>query len=63
MNQPFVKNDKLSVAEYLKQAKTTVKSFELYVVGEGLEKKQDNFVAEVQAAQDKVQAAAAAATK
>ena len=60
MNQPFVKNDKQSVAEMLKQKKTVLKSFELYVVGDGLEKKQDNFVAEVQAAQAKVQAAAAA---
>ena len=63
MNQPFVKNDKQSVAEMLKQKKTVLKSFELYIVGDGLEKKQDNFVAEVQAAQAKVQAAAAAATK
>jgi len=63
MNQPFVKNDKVTVSEMLKQKKTTVKSFELYVVGEGLEKKQDNFVAEVAAAQAKVAAAAAATAK
>jgi elongation factor Ts len=49
MDQPFVKNDKLTVAAYLKGANTTVKSFTLYVVGEGIEKKVDDFAAEVAA--------------
>jgi elongation factor Ts len=61
LNQPFVKNDKISVQEYLKQSKTDVKSYALFVVGEGLEKKEDTFAAEVAAAQAKVAAAAKAA--
>ena len=48
-NQPFVKNDKLSVEQMLKAANTTVKAFTLYVVGEGIEKKVDDFAAEVAA--------------
>ncbi|MCB8747732.1 translation elongation factor Ts [Rhodoferax sp. U2-2l] len=48
-NQPFVKNDKQSVEQMLKAAATTVKSFTLYVVGEGIEKKVDDFAAEVAA--------------
>ena len=48
-NQPFVKNDKLTVEQMLKSAGTTVKSFTLYVVGEGIEKKVDDFAAEVAA--------------
>jgi elongation factor Ts len=48
-NQPFVKNDKQTVEQMLKAAGTTVKAFTLYVVGEGIEKKQDDFAAEVAA--------------
>ncbi|MBT9506503.1 translation elongation factor Ts [Rhodoferax sp.] len=48
-NQAFVKNDKLTVEQMLKAASTTVKSFTLYVVGEGIEKKVDDFAAEVAA--------------
>jgi elongation factor Ts len=48
-NQPFVKNDKLTVEQMLKSADTVVKSFTLYVVGEGLTKKVDDFAAEVAA--------------
>ena len=48
-NQAFVKNDKLTVEQMLKTAGTTVKSFTLYVVGEGIEKKVDDFAAEVAA--------------
>jgi len=49
LNQPFVKNDKQTVEQMLKAANTTVKGFTLYVVGEGIEKKVDNFAAEVAA--------------
>lgn len=49
LNQPFVKNDKQSVEQTLKAASTTVKAFTMYVVGEGIEKKQDDFAAEVAA--------------
>jgi elongation factor Ts len=48
-NQPFVKNDKQTVEQMLKAAGTTVTAFTLYVVGEGIEKKQDDFAAEVAA--------------
>jgi elongation factor Ts len=48
-DQSFVKNDKQTVAQMLKAASTTVKGFTLYVVGEGIEKKVDDFAAEVAA--------------
>ena len=48
-NQPFVKNDKQSVEQMLKEKATAVSSFTLYVVGEGIEKKTDDFAAEVAA--------------
>jgi elongation factor Ts len=48
-NQPFVKNDKQTVEQMLKSANTHVKAFTLYVVGEGIEKKVDDFAAEVAA--------------
>jgi elongation factor Ts len=48
-NQSFVKNDKQTVEQMLKAAETSVKSFTLYVVGEGIEKKVDDFAAEVAA--------------
>ena len=57
-NQPFVKNDKQTVEQMLKAAGTSVKGFTLYVVGEGIEKKVDDFAAEVAA---QVAAAKAAA--
>jgi elongation factor Ts len=49
LNQPFVKNDKQTVEQMLKAAGTTVRRFTLYVVGEGIEKKTDDFAAEVAA--------------
>lgn len=49
LNQPFVKNDKQTVEQMLKAANTTVKGFTLYVVGEGIEKKSENFADEVAA--------------
>ena len=48
-NQAFVKNDKQTVEQMLKEKATTVKGFTLYVVGEGIEKKADDFAAEVAA--------------
>ncbi|MEY4644700.1 MAG: putative elongation factor Ts [Pseudomonadota bacterium] len=48
-NQPFVKNDKQTVEQMLKEKATAVKSFTLYVVGEGIEKRTDDFAAEVAA--------------
>ena len=49
LNQPFVKNDKQSIEQMLKANNASVKSFALYVVGEGIEKRQDDFAAEVAA--------------
>ncbi|MEO8653634.1 MAG: translation elongation factor Ts [Ramlibacter sp.] len=48
-NQPFVKNDKQTVEQMLKAANTRVLGFTLYVVGEGIQKKVDDFAAEVAA--------------
>jgi len=48
-NQVFVKNDKQTVEQMLKATQTTIHSFTLYVVGEGIEKKVDDFAAEVAA--------------
>lgn len=49
LNQTFVKNDKQTVEQMLKATNTSVKSFTMYIVGEGIEKKQDDFAAEVAA--------------
>ncbi len=48
-DQVFVKNDKQTVEQMLKAANTTVHGFTLYVVGEGIEKKSENFAEEVAA--------------
>ena len=48
-DQVFVKNDKQTVEQMLKSANTTVQGFTLYVVGEGIEKKSENFAEEVAA--------------
>ena len=48
-NQAFVKNDKQTVEQMLKERATTVHGFTLFVVGEGIEKKVDDFAAEVAA--------------
>ncbi|CAG9197245.1 MULTISPECIES: translation elongation factor Ts [Paraburkholderia] len=49
LNQPFVKNDKQTIEQMLKAANTSVQKFSLFVVGEGIEKRQDDFAAEVAA--------------
>jgi elongation factor Ts len=49
LNQAFVKNDKQSVEQMLKEKGASVKAFTMYVVGEGIEKKVDDFAAEVAA--------------
>ena len=56
LSQPFVKDDSKSVGELLKSNGATVSAFAMFVVGEGLEKRNDDFAAEVAA-----QAAAARA--
>lgn len=49
LSQPFVKDDSKSVGELLKSNGATVSAFALFVVGEGLEKRNDDFAAEVAA--------------
>jgi len=48
-NQSFVKNDKQTVEQMLKEKATRIHGFTLYVVGEGIEKKTGDFAAEVAA--------------
>jgi len=48
-NQTFVKNDKQTVEQMLKAANTQVAGFTMYIVGEGIERKVDDFAAEVAA--------------
>ena len=48
-NQSFVKNDKQTVEQMLKEKGCNVKGFTMFVVGEGIEKKVDDFAAEVAA--------------
>jgi elongation factor Ts len=50
LNQAFVKDDKVSINELLSKNKATLHSFSMYSVGEGIEKKQEDFAAEVAAA-------------
>jgi len=49
LGQPFVKNPDETVEKYLKAKGAQVKRFVLYVVGEGIEKRKDDFAAEVAA--------------
>ena len=55
LGQIFVKDDKLTIEQLLKQKSASVSSFTLFIVGEGIEKVVTDFAAEVAA-----QAAAAA---
>ncbi len=50
LGQPFVKDDKQTIEQLLKSKGASVARFVLYVVGEGIEKKQTDFAAEVAAA-------------
>lgn len=47
LGQPFIKDDKQSVGKLLKSAGATVTAFVRYEVGEGIEKKTENFAEEV----------------
>jgi elongation factor Ts len=51
LDQVFVKasDGKQTIAQMLKEKNTTIKGFTMYIVGEGIEKKQDDFAAEVAA--------------
>ena len=47
LGQPFVKDDKQTVEKYLKQSGAEVSSYVRFEVGAGIEKKQEDFAAEV----------------
>jgi elongation factor Ts len=49
LGQPFVKDDKQSVAKVLAGRKAAVNGYAFFVVGEGIEKKSGDFAAEVMA--------------
>jgi elongation factor Ts len=49
LSQPFVKDDKQTVEQVLKSKGSSIQQFVLYVVGEGIEKKANDFAAEVAA--------------
>ena len=49
LSQPFVKNDKQTVGQLVQGQGARVNGFVLYVVGEGIEKRKDDFAAEVAA--------------
>ena len=49
MGQPFVKDDKQTVEKMLAAKKTKLHAYKVLVVGEGIEKKQSDFAAEVAA--------------
>ncbi|MFK5883533.1 MAG: translation elongation factor Ts [Candidatus Izemoplasma sp.] len=49
LNQPFVKNPDLSVEKHVKQSGGNIVSFQRLEVGEGIEKRNDDFAAEVMA--------------
>jgi len=49
LGQPFVKNPDETVEKLLKAKQAKVHAFHMYVVGEGIEKKKDDFVADVMA--------------
>jgi elongation factor Ts len=59
LDQVFVKaaDGKQTVGAYLKSTNTNVKGFTMFVVGEGIEKKVEDFAAEVAAAQAAAQGA------
>ena len=49
LGQPFVKDDKLTVEKLLAAKKAKLRGYKFLVVGEGIEKKQSDFAAEVAA--------------
>ncbi|MDD5293344.1 MAG: hypothetical protein PHW40_03420, partial [Candidatus Izemoplasmatales bacterium] len=49
VNQPFIKNPDQSVGEYVKAKGASIAAFKRLAVGEGIEKKAENFADEVMA--------------
>ena len=58
LGQAFIKDDSISIAKLLASKGNTVVRFSRFEVGEGIEKKEEDYAAEVEAA-----AAAAMASK
>ena len=54
LEQPFVKNGDMNIAQYLKASGASIIRFTRFEMGEGLEKKQDDMASEVQAQLDKM---------
>jgi elongation factor Ts len=56
LEQPFIMNPDLTIQQYLSQKtaeigeKLSIRRFTKYIMGEGLEKRSENFAAEVAAA-------------
>ena len=50
LNQTFVKDDKVTIDSLLKNNNATIHSFYIYIVGDGIEKKEEDFASEVAAA-------------
>ncbi|SMC24745.1 elongation factor Ts [Andreprevotia lacus DSM 23236] len=50
LNQPFVKDDKVTIEQLVKGQSASVNRFAMFVVGEGIEKKVVDYAAEVAAA-------------
>ena len=53
VDQPFVKNEDVTVGQYVENNKATIKYYIRLGVGEGIEKRKDDFAAEVMAAVNK----------
>jgi elongation factor Ts len=49
LGQPFVKNDRQSIEQLLESKEASVAAFVLYAVGEGIERRKDDFASEVKA--------------
>ena len=49
LNQAFVKDDKITIEALLKNNNATIHSFYIYIVGDGIEKKEEDFASEVAA--------------
>ena len=47
VDQPFVKDPDISVGKYVASKGASVKSFVRFEVGEGIEKREENFAEEV----------------
>jgi len=49
LNQSFVKDEKVTIEKLLNNNNATIHSFYIYIVGDGIKKKEEDFAAEVAA--------------